>query len=574
MKSKVLLACAAALCLASCTENGPQMGELKAMFSSDEYSVEAGGSVSLLFAVTGVEGAELTLSAEASNSEAVIEVKNDIYYSGSVEFTAPKISDGETVNVILTVTDARNKRSAKAVTSVVVGASEGLEAAWVSDFRSIAVKAGGNASLPFTIANLNGATPQAELKLSDGWKGSVEWSGDKSSGSVELSAPASLPKTLEVALNIKDDHSRKASLELKLGVVEVSEASDAANCYIVAPGSTLTIKAVEGNSNDELDFDNAKLLWQDALGMVKSVAASSSAKVVVVELNPGISGNAVVAALKGEEIVWSWHIWVGDYDPMEDPFVYTSAETGNTYTFMDRNLGARNAIKYDAGALGLLYQWGRKDPFVGADGVESSKYVLKYDIDGVQVRERSEKRPTYPAEDYESTNLRLAIQNPLIFYTAPSSAWPVVDWLTDDAQRQDHDLWGGKSGYKTKYDPCPVGWKVPPAGDAWSFRKQYKKAGKLTDSAKYDESYPWYIDYDMSLGFRYKQADGKEYWFPLNGDKEPNEGKLSSVGGSGQIHTSSVNNTTAIIQSFAWGNPTSDPGLNRPYGSAVRCIKE
>lgn len=91
---------------------------------------------------------------------------------------------------------------------------------------------------------------------------------------------------------------------------------------------------------------------------------------------------------------------------------------------MDRNLGAKNAKKYDAGSLGLLYQWGRKDPFVGADGTESSVYVLKYDIDGNRVREVSEERPTYPSSDYESTNLLLSIQNPNTFYSAPSSAWP------------------------------------------------------------------------------------------------------------------------------------------------------
>lgn len=139
---------------------------------------------------------------------------------------------------------------------------------------------------------------------------------------------------------------------------------------------------------------------------------------------------------------------------------------------------------------------GSQGPFVGADGVHSSVYRKKYDIEGNQVREVAEQRPTYPADDYESTNLELAIQNPTIFYTAPSSAWPVVDWLTDDAQRQNHDLWGGVSGYKTIYDPCPEGWMMPKAGAPWGFRKQYSKAGKLNDSAPYDSSYPWFIEYD------------------------------------------------------------------------------
>ena len=311
--------------------------------------------------------------------------------------------------------------------------------------------------------------------------------------------------------------------------------------------------------------------------MVKSVSANSTEKVVVVQLNPGIAGNAVVAAKLDDVIVWSWHVWVADYDPMSDPFVWTDKSTGTSYTFMDRNLGARNAEKYSAGALGLLYQWGRKDPFVGADGTESSVYVLKYDIDGNRVREVSEERPTYPSSDYESTNLQLAIQNPTVFYTAPSSAWPVVDWLTDDAQRQNHDLWGGVSGYKTKYDPCPEGWRVPVTGAPWGFRKEYKKAGAINDAQPYDSSYPWFIEYDDAycIGFRYKQADsGKEYWFPFAGRKEVGTGVLTGVAGGGTFHTATCQNTVAIVQSLAWGNPASDPGHNRPYGYSVRCIKE
>ena len=48
------------------SDDGPKLGELKAIFSSDNFSVEAGGTVSLPFTVTGVEGATLALSASAS----------------------------------------------------------------------------------------------------------------------------------------------------------------------------------------------------------------------------------------------------------------------------------------------------------------------------------------------------------------------------------------------------------------------------------------------------------------------------------------------------------------------------
>lgn len=561
------------------SDDGPKLGELKAIFSSDNFSVEAGGTVSLPFTVTGAEGATLALSATPSNTAATTSVTSDANYAGSVEFTAPAITDGEKITVTLTVTDSKNNRTTTAQTSVTVGASEKLAVALSADIKSMATKPGGSFELPFTVTGIGTATVASDVTLTatSGWNATCEWGSDKTSGRIKVTAPAALTPTLALSMTISDNHNRTAKLEATLTIVEISTAANAANCHIVAPGSTLTIKAVEGNSTTELNFNNAALVWQDAQGMVKSVSANSSEKVVVVQLNAGIVGNAVVAAKLDDVIVWSWHVWVTDYDPMSDPFVWTDKSTGTSYTFMDRNLGAKNAKKYDAGSLGLLYQWGRKDPFVGADGTESSVYVLKYDIDGNRVREVSEERPTYPSSDYESTNLLLSIQNPNTFYSAPSSAWPVVDWLTDDAQRQNHDLWGGVSGYKTKYDPCPEGWKVPEAGAPWGFRKEYKKAGALNDGQPYDSSYPWFIEYDDAycIGFRYKQADsGKEYWFPFTGKKDCNKGDLNGVGGGANYNTATCQNTLAIMEMLAWGNPASETGLNRPYGSSVRCIKE
>ena len=100
------------------SDDGPKLGELKAIFSSDNFSVEAGGTVSLPFTVTGVEGATLALSASASNTAATTSVTSDANYSGSVEFTAPAITDGEKITVTLTVTDSKNNRSTTAQTLV------------------------------------------------------------------------------------------------------------------------------------------------------------------------------------------------------------------------------------------------------------------------------------------------------------------------------------------------------------------------------------------------------------------------------------------------------------------------
>lgn len=580
-KAILLLTASAMLVYVSCkpTEVDPstKYGTLKAQFSSESFDVEAGGTISLPFAVTGVEGSELELEAQTSSQDSKVVVKADIYYQGTVDFTAPAVTSGETIKVTLNVVDASHKRNAKAETQVVVASSEPLGVSLVSDVRSIAIRPSGSFQLPFTVSGSDKVEVAEAVKfdLSAGFNASCKWNADKKGGVVTVTAPASLPSSLKFKMTISDDHSRTAVLEKDITIVTVSETAGAANCYIVKPGATLSIPAVEGNSADKLTFDNARLVWQDELAMVKSVSAGADEGVVIVQLNAGKSGNAVVAAEKEGVIVWSWHVWVCDFDPESSAMSWTSSATGTTYTFMDRDLGALSGEKYSPDAIGLLYQWGRKDPFVGAEGVLSSVYTKKYDIDGNILREVSQERPTYPETDYTSTNLQLSIQNPHIFYHAPSKAWPVVDWLTDDAQRQNNDAWGAVSGVKTKYDPCPEGWEVPKHGDPWGFRQQYNKSGKLNDTGKYDPEYPWYIEYEdeYCIGFRYKTPDGKEFWFPFSGKKDCNTGDLSSVGGGSQYHTRDTQNTTCQEELLAWGNPASESQLNRSYGSSIRCIK-
>lgn len=78
-------------------------------------------------------------------------------------------------------------------------------------------------------------------------------------------------------------------------------------------------------------------------------------------------GNAVIAARdEAGTILWSWHIWMTD-KPAEQ--VYNNGAG----TMMDRNLGATSATPDDPGSFGLMYQWGKKDPFCGVAELASGK---------------------------------------------------------------------------------------------------------------------------------------------------------------------------------------------------------
>lgn len=72
------------------------------------------------------------------------------------------------------------------------------------------------------------------------------------------------------------------------------------------------------------------------------------------------------------------HIWlVKDYEPEATlATYYLSGKDEQTVKFMDRNLGA-TCVKGDitdttdiVSTFGMLYQWGRKDPFTGTKAVK------------------------------------------------------------------------------------------------------------------------------------------------------------------------------------------------------------
>jgi hypothetical protein len=104
--------------------------------------------------------------------------------------------------------------------------------------------------------------------------------------------------------------------------------------------------------------------------------------------------------------------------------------------------------------LGLKYQWGRKDPFVGAL-YTSSDLVFTAPSDAIRY------------EYYNSSvdTMENAVKNPTVVYN--DARWGDVT-----------DLWDYK---KTKYDPCPVGWRVSDFAaweglDNWSGCEDYVTA--------------------------------------------------------------------------------------------------
>lgn len=360
-------------------------GDLGIFFDTSAPAINPGQTLEIPFTVTGSEGATLDLVPSVDNSDysCALGKVDYVNYQGTIKLTAPEvITEATEVKVSLTASDTHKRSLTKSV-SVKVNASEPLTITVLGEPASMAVKAGGSFSLSYKVLNLAPAkiTGTPTVEVSSGWSTEVSVSEDIIK--VKYNAPASIGQTLEIKISATDDHNRKVEYSGSLSIVEITTTAGAANCHVVKPGGTLTIKAVKGNSTTALEFDNATLVWQDAIGLVSSVSGNGSEGVVVVRLADGKEGNAVVAARDGDRIVWSWHVWVTDYDPEADIFEWTDAN-GITYKYMDRNLGALSAEKYSKESLGLMYQWGRKDPFPGGDDVESQIQKRIYDSTGTR----------------------------------------------------------------------------------------------------------------------------------------------------------------------------------------------
>ena len=260
----------------------------------------------------------------------------------------------------------------------------------------------------------------------------------------------------------------------EIGPKDLSKKGSA-NCYIVKEAGEYKFKAVKGNGDEAVAAATAELLWE-TWNNVEEVTANSVIATVGFEdgyvtfttpetLKPG---NAVIAAKDAAGVIlWSWHIWVPA----------TEIQTANYGIYgadmMDRNLGALVVATADDNitveSYGLTYQWGRKDPFVGAgemgkDGNATVAGVALSVTDGEGTADESK------------ITLEQSIQNPTLLGHTQNKGWLDV---------VDNTLW--QNDVKTIYDPCPPGYRVPARDKETLFH-----SGDLTVAPNWAEGNNWF----------------------------------------------------------------------------------
>ena len=225
-----------------------------------------------------------------------------------------------------------------------------------------------------------------------------------------------------------------------------------ANCYIVNGAGSYKFKAVTGNNPIAFLKEpfSAEVLWETwnddsevTPGSVLTTADYAEDYVIIKTPDDLHSGNAVVAVRNQEgEILWSWHIWIPETQIATGSFSGVFGED-----LMDRNLGALVATtdgdaSIDPRSYGMVYQWGRKDPFTAAGAFNS----------GTPATCAGAQDEVAPGQ----ITLEESIKNPRLLGHVDNG-----DWLVES-----NDLMWSETE-KTLYDPCPPGYRAPtPVGSA------------------------------------------------------------------------------------------------------------
>ena len=227
-----------------------------------------------------------------------------------------------------------------------------------------------------------------------------------------------------------------------------------ANCYVITEPGSYKFKAVYGNESKSFipDVESAEILWEtwnDASEVTPNsvLAAASFAEDFIILRTPDTlkPGNAMVVAKDAAgKILWSWHIWVPATKIVTANFSGVMIKD-----MMDRNLGALVATTatdepIDPTSFGMMYQWGRKDPFTAAGALGSSSPATYAGV----------PEEVAPGQ----ITLEESIANPRLLGHINNGDWCLIS---------NDEYWADAE--KTIYDPCPPGYRVSQKNTAAPF---------------------------------------------------------------------------------------------------------
>jgi hypothetical protein bacD2_24821 len=249
---------------------------------------------------------------------------------------------------------------------------------------------------------------------------------------------------------------------------------------------------------------------------------------------------------------------------------------------MDRNLGALTVERGSFDSHGLLYQWGRKDPFPGTTAFTIMNEDYTYEVDGEPEVYGIDNRvlPKFGLTAEFHGTIEKSIRNPAVFYAMTYKHTGVEDEYGEEIVENDYktgdwvdvsndDYWGGESRKKTIYDPCPVGYKVPvcDADGNTPYAWLVYTAGKWDEANRgFEQEGQWF----PTTGTRAYASGGLDYTEanPYSGLWIGTKGKASD---NLELYPDLYGQYMFIIDSKRMLKVSKD---KRSQGMSLRCVKE
>ena len=333
--------------------------------------------------------------------------------------------------------------------------------------------------------------------------------------------------------------------------------TDVLNPFINHLGAGITNPYIYNNTN--CTPASCTLIWQDEPNLVTDIQLSADKHFLEFTVNQATirQGNAVVAVCDASNtVLWSWHIWVTDYRPGTSGTTTPDKEITNyqgyKYKIMTVNLGwcdekeeiyaertvqvrfkQRPTAGYTSAAEQTItvkqkahtiteignstyYQFGRKDPFVGA--LEGGIDKTWYDASGAT----HTNRPATSRFPYEDACITSGITQPNTFSTNG-----YMDYKYANLWSADNTVYTGNDNpvVKTIYDPCPASYKMPPSNVFTGFTTTGQSTGYLS---QFNVSGAWNNGWNFHCGLNHT---GSTVFFPALGCRDYPSAWLYSVWG-------------------------------------------
>lgn len=287
-------------------------------------------------------------------------------------------------------------------------------------------------------------------------------------------------------------------------------ATSPANCYLVSAPGNYTFKAnIAGNGKlpygkaegatsmgidpknliqegkkYEIDWlwasglsfenaDNGTMTDADVVGkIINNVGLTGKQGEISVGLAAGttmktLSGNVLLALYEvnadgtAGDIVWTWHLWLGQPQAQHYKFPATNRDwvyTNEDWYMLDRNIGAETTELGDPRSTGLFYQRSRKEPMIGFGNVTGSTTWTANQIRTYRNTAVFGSRAVWTGNtsysNYNTLKYPMALMTGIPSQTSGSDYYYGWSSAKSDVNDVANDT-------KSMFDPCPSGYRMP-----------------------------------------------------------------------------------------------------------------